>query len=277
MRVLLDSESSSRTRMNRTIETAEDYNDLSARAACFLYDFIRATPHGVIGLPTGRTPVEAYRQTVERLRTGPLDCSGLFLVDIDEIVGLPPDHAASCARTLRLQLLDRHPISMASWRLLDGAADDPIAEVESHEQAIRDRGGLDLAVLGIGVNGHIALNEPGTPFDARAHLSTLTRSTIERLLLPGVSDEMTPRLGLTLGIGTILRARTILLLASGEEKAHILDAALNGDVTERIPATALQMHPGLHVIADEPALTLWKPRRERTGSRKRRARCLRGP
>ncbi len=249
--------------MKPTIETAKDYDDLSVRAARFLCDFIRSTPQGVIALPTGRTPVGAYRRTIERLRTGSLDWSGLFLVDIDEIGGLPPDHPASCAQTLRRQLLDWHPVSMASCRLLNGAADDLIAEAERHEQAIHERGGLDLAVLGIGMNGHIALNEPGTAFDSRAHVSTLTKSTIERLPLPGVSDEMTPKLGLTLGIGTILQARRILLLASGEDKAHILNAALNGDMSESVPASALQMHPELHVLADEPALTHWKPKQER--------------
>jgi len=248
--------------MKPRIEAAKDYDDLSARAARFLCDFARSTPRGVIALPTGRTPVGTYRRTIERLRTSALECSGLFLVDIDELVGLPPDHPGSCAQTLRRQLLDRHPIATASWRLLDGAADDPIVEVECHERAIRDRGGLDLAVLGIGANGHIALNEPGTPFDSRAHVSTLTSSTIERLPLPGVPDEMTPTLGLTLGIGTILQARRILLLANGEGKADILNAALNGDMTERIPATALQMHPQLHVIADEAALALRTPERE---------------
>jgi len=259
----MGSESRSGVHMRPEIETAKDYDDLSRRAARYLCDFVRSTPHGVIALPTGRTPVGAYRQTVERLRAASLDCSRLFLVDIDEIAGLPPDHPASCAQTLRRQLLDRRPISAASCRLLDGAADDLFAEADRHEQAIRDRGGLDLAILGVGVNGHIALNEPGTPFDSRAHVSTLTKSTIERLGLPGVSDETTPRLGLTLGIGTILQARRILLLASGEEKAHVLDAALNGDVTERIPASALQMHAELHVIADEPAVALWRPQKGR--------------
>jgi glucosamine-6-phosphate deaminase len=263
--------------MKPVIENAKDYNDLSVRAARVLCDFIRSSPHDVIALPTGRTPVGAYRQAVERLRTSSLDCSRLFLVDIDEIAGLPPDHPASCAQTLCRQLLDWHPISMASCRLLNGVADDLIAEAECHEQAIRERGGVGLAVLGIGMNGHIALNEPGTAFDSRAHVSTLTKSTIERLPLPGVSDALTPRLGLTLGIGSILQARRILLLASGEEKAHILNAALNGDMTERIPASALQMHPRLHVIADESALALWKPQKERARSRKRRGRCLRGP
>ncbi len=249
--------------MKPRIERAKDYDDLSVRTARFLCDFVRSTPRGVMALPTGRTPVEAYRQTVERLRTSSLDWSGLFLVDVDEIGGLPPDHPASCAQALRQQLLDWSPVSMASCRLLNGAADDMVAEARCHEQAIRDHGGLDLAVLGIGVNGHIALNEPGTSFDSRAHVSTLTKSTIERLPLPGVSDEMTPRLGLTLGIGTLLQARRILLLVSGEDKAHVLNAALNGDVTERIPASALQMHPEVHVIADEPALALWKPEQER--------------
>ena len=247
--------------MNATIETAKDYDDLSTRAARFLCGFIQSAPRGVIALPTGRTPVGAYRKTIEQLRVLSSDCSGLFVVDIDEFAGLPLDHPESCAQTLRRQLLDWDPISMAQCRLLNGAADDLSAEAECHEQAIRDHGGLDLVVLGIGVNGHVALNEPGTPFDSRAHVATLARSTIERFPLPDASAETELRLGLTLGIETILRSRRILLLASGEDKAEVLNEALNGDMSEQVPASALQMHPELHVIADQPAMGQWRPRK----------------
>ena len=246
--------------MRPRIERAADYDDLSHRAARCLYDFIQTTPCGVIALPTGRTPVGAYHRIIELLETDCLDCSRLFLVDIDEIAGLPFDHPASCAHALHRQLVDRHPISMASYRFLNGAADDLIEEAQCHEQTIRERGGLDLAVLGIGVNGHIALNEPGTAFDSSAHVSTLTKSTLERLSLPASPDGATPKLGLTLGIGSILQAQMILLLASGEDKAHILNDALNGDITELNPASSLQTHPNLHVIADERALALWNPK-----------------
>lgn len=256
--------------MKTVIEAAKDYDDLSARAARFLCGFIRSTPRGVIALPTGQTPVGAYEKTLQRLRTRPPDCSGLFFVDVDEIAGLPSDHPASCAGTLRRQLLDAQPISTASRRLLDGAAQDPIDEADRHERAIRDRGGIDLAVLGIGVNGHIALNEPGTPFATRAHVSVLAASTIERLGLRDATDGATPTLGLTLGIATLLSARRILLLASGEDKAAVLHAALDGDITERVPATALQTHPQLHVIADDAALRLRRPQPGHAGSRKRR-------
>jgi glucosamine-6-phosphate deaminase len=187
------------------VERAEDYDDLSARAARRLCEFIRAAPRGVMALPTGSTPVGTYRRTVESLRTRFLDCSGLFLVDVDEIAGLPPAHPESCAGTLRRQLLRFDPISSASCRLLDGVAADLVAEARRHERAVRDHGGLGLAVLGIGVNGHIALNEPGTPFASRAHVAELTESTVERLALSEVPDGTGPRLGLTLGIGTLER------------------------------------------------------------------------
>ena len=255
--------------MRPMIERAKDYDDLSERAGRFLCDFIRATPHGVIALPTGRTPVGAYRLTVERLRARSVDCSGLFLVDIDEVVGLSPEHPESCAQTLRRQLLDRLPVSQASCRLLNGAAPDVLEELRCHVQAIRDRGGLDLAVLGIGLNGHVAFNEPGAPFEAPVHVTTLTEQTLDRLALTESSDGAHPRLGLTLGIATILQARRIVLLASGEEKAHVLNSALNGEITEQVPASALRMHSSLRVIADEAALASWIP--------KERGSCARRP
>ena len=243
-----------------TIERAANYEDLSHRAARALYDFIETTPSGVLALPTGKTPVGAYDRLIEKLEARPLDCSRVFLVDIDEVVGLPVDHPGSCAAILRRQLVDRPPFSSSARRLLDGAAADPDEEARCHEEEIRRRGGLGLAVLGIGVNGHIALNEPGTPFDSCAHVSVLAESTIRRLPTGGSSGAERPTLGLTLGIESLLAARRVLLLASGEAKAEILQTALNGVVTESVPASALQRHPDFHVIADEPALSRWRPK-----------------
>jgi len=243
-----------------TLERATDYDDLSARAARYLVRFLESKPASVIALPTGRTPVGAYDRLTKELEERPFDCSSLLLVDIDEIVGLAGNHPASCAHALRAQLVGRPPLSTATWRLLDGGASRPDAEVSRHEREIDRRGGLDLAVLGIGVNGHIALNEPGTPFDSAAHVSTIEASTIERLSLRESGVIGDPVLGLTLGIGTLLRAKKVLLLASGREKAEILRVALCGEITESVPASALQMHPDLYVIADQSALGAWDAR-----------------
>jgi glucosamine-6-phosphate deaminase len=243
--------------MMRAMNTATDYADMSRRAAEYVVRFIEAAPEAVIALPTGETPVGTYDRLIEMLASEPLDCSGLFFVNLDEFVGLPWDRPGSFGHALRETFLDRGPISKAAYRLLDGAASDLEEECARHERAIRERGGIDLAILGIGLNGHIAFNEPGTSFASRTHVATLKDSTIERLTPP---EGPVPKNGLTVGIETILEARSILLLASGDEKARVLDAAFHGPPTSSNPASALQRHPNTTVIADRAALSLWKPR-----------------
>lgn len=246
--------------MNRVLVGATDYADLSRRAAEYVYRFIEATPEAVIALPTGETPKLMYSLLIESLDSQTLDCSGLFLVNLDEFVGLPWDRPGSFGHALRETLLDRRPMSEAAYRLLDGASGDPEEECARHEWAVRERGGIDLAILGIGVNGHIAFNEPGTSFDSHTHVSMLANTTVHRAGSLGSSGAPVPSLGLTMGIGTILESRSILLLASGKDKARVLDAAFHGDPSPSNPASALQRHPNTTVIADRAALSLWKPR-----------------
>ena len=246
--------------MTRALAAATDYADMSHRAAQYVYRFIEATPKAVIALPTGETPRLMYSLLIEALERQVLDCSGLFLVNLDEFVGLPCDRPGSYGHALREILLDRGPISKAAHRLLDGASGDPEEECARHEGAVRERGGIDLAILGIGLNGHIAFNEPGTSFDSRARVAELADTTVRRAASIGSSGASVPSFGLTMGIGTILESRSILLLASGKDKAQVLDAAFHGPPTPSNPASALQRHPNTTVIADRAALSLWKPR-----------------
>ena len=246
--------------MTRAMAAAVDYADMSRRAAEYVYRFIEAIPRAMIALPAGETPTLMYSLLIETLERQPLDCSGLLLVNLDEFVGLPWDRPGSFGHSLRETFLDRGPVSKAAYRLLDGASNGPEEECARHERAVRERGGIDLAILGIGLNGHIAFNEPGTSFDSRTHVAVLTDTTVQRAGSLGSSGARVPRLGLTMGIGTILESRSILLLASGKDKARVLDAAFHGPQTPSNPASALQRHPNTTVIADRAALSLWKSR-----------------
>ena len=238
---------------------ATDYADMSRRGAEYVCRFIEATPRAVIALPAGETPTLMYSLLIEALKRRAVDCSDLLLVNLDEFVGLPRDRPGSFGHSLRETLLDREPVSKAVYRLLDGASSDPEEECARHERAVRERGGIDLAILGIGLNGHIAFNEPGTSFDSRTHVAALTDDTMRRAGSLGPRGARVPSLGLTMGIGTILESRSILLLASGRDKARVLDAAFHGPPTPSNPASALQRHPNTTVIADQAALSLWKP------------------
>jgi glucosamine-6-phosphate deaminase len=206
-------------------------------------------PTSVIALPTGRTPVGMYRELVAMRRRSQVDFPRARVLDVDEFYPVTCRQPGSCATYLREHLLSHFNIDPARVRLLDGTASDPEAECRAYELQIRVWGGLDLVVLGIGENGHIAFNAPGSPFDSHTRLVTLTEATraANAYLFGGI--EQTPTQGLTLGLATIMEARQVMLLASGEHKADILVRALNGLVAPAVPASILQSHPTLIVIA----------------------------
>lgn len=235
----------------------DDYDGVSRRAAEWVAAFLSESPGAVVALPTGRTPLGMYATLRAIAVETDLDVSGVRLMNLDEILGLDPNHEHSFHRMLRDALLDHAPFSACTRRLLDGATSDPQAECARHEAALRAWGGLDLAILGIGANGHIAFNEPGTGVASRTHVAALTTSTVEQLGLSGDVDQGERVTALTMGIGTILYAGAILLLASGRAKARVLDAAFHGPITQENPASALQRHPKVTIIADREALCLW--------------------
>jgi len=196
-----------------------------------------------------------YRVLVDQLqrtRQPPID--RLWFANLDEYLGFDPKHPCSFAVMLRETFLDEPKPSPEHVRLLNGMAHDPSAECGSHEQWVRLHGGPGLAVLGIGVNGHIAFNEPGTSFDQRTHVARLTESTRARAQ-QDCADSLIPGQGITMGIGTILDAKEVLLLASGEGKADVLRQALLGEISIELPASALQTHQRVTVIADKEALS----------------------
>ena len=240
--------------MSLAFATASDYTEMSRRAADFVSNFIRSCPSAVIALPTGETPKLMYDLLARSLLAGETDCSNLMLVNLDEYVGLSANHPCSFASTLRRLFLRGLPIAPERVRLLNGDAADLEAECDAHEGWIHGNGGVDLAILGIGVNGHIGFNEPGTNFDTRTHVVHLAESTVARRQ-DGCQSSSMLALGITMGIRTILDASEVLLLASGCAKAEALRCAFFEDASAALPASALQTHPRVTVVADMAALS----------------------
>jgi glucosamine-6-phosphate deaminase len=215
---------------------------------------VRRRPDAVLGVATGSSPMLAYRQLVERRRSGRAPSYArvrAFL--LDEYVGLPADHEQSYLATIRRELTDHLDLAPENVHVPNGSADDLAAAGPAYDAAISAAGGVDLQVLGIGTDGHLAFNEPGSSLASRTRLKTLTARTRQDNARFFGSPEDVPRHVLTQGLGTILEARHLVLVASGEGKAAAVAAAVEGPVTASCPGSVLQMHPHVTVLVDEEA------------------------
>lgn len=237
--------------MTMQIEVHADYTTLSQRAAAIVADLVRTKSDAALGLPTGSTPEGFYAALVRcevslaRVRT----------FNLDEYLGLPQDHPESYYSFMKRHLYDRTDLRPEHCRIPDGMTADPAAECCRYEAAIRAAGGLDLVVLGVGHNGHIGFNEPGTPWDSRTRKVALAERTRQANARFFNSPAEVPTHALTMGIGTILEARRILLLASGAAKAAVIREVVAGEPRIAVPATALQTHPAVTVLLDKEAAT----------------------
>lgn len=237
------------------IYKGEDYQDMSRKAANMISAQIIMKPNCVLGLATGSTPVGIYQELVSRYRKGDLDFSEVVTVNLDEYKGLPKYSPQSYDYFMRSQLFDLVNIEESNTYLPDGMAENVMEECMRYEQLIWKLGGIDLQLLGIGHNGHIGFNEPGEAFDAITHCVNLQERTIQANKRFFRSEDQVPRQAYTMGIGTIMRARKILLAVSGEDKAEILREALCGPVSPEVPASILQMHSDVTVVGDVKALS----------------------
>lgn len=219
--------------------------------AARLVDRLAARPSLVVCLPTGRTPLPVYEALPGELARRGLTAAAATVVLLDEYLGLPRGHVARCDAVLRREVIDRldPPPRFVTF---DADGSDPEGACAAFDAAIAAAGGLDLVVLGLGANGHIGMNEPGSTPDAPTRIVELTASTREAAL--GYGADPAPTHGLTLGLGGIMAAREVWLLATGAHKRAILAATLDSPVTHDVPATILLLHPGLRVIADEAAV-----------------------
>ena len=240
------------------IYRAKDYEDMSKKAANIIASQVVLKPDCVLGLATGSTPIGAYKNLVEKYEQGDLDFSQVTTVNLDEYKGLPRENDQSYYYFMHDNLFDHVNVKPENTHLPDGTKEDANEECARYEELIRSLGGQDLQLLGLGHNGHIGFNEPSDSFAQVTHCIVLTQSTIDANKRFFASEADVPRQAYTMGIGTILQAKKILLVASGEDKAEAVKNTLFGPITPYVPASILQIHPDVTIVADEAALSLCK-------------------
>ena len=236
----------------RIIRT-KDYEEMSRKAAAIISAQVVIKPDCVLGLATGGTPVGIYKNLVNWYQGGDLDFSEVTSVNLDEYRGLPREHKESYWSFMHRNLFDYVNMNPNHINLPDGMNMDADAECARYDRVIESVGGIDLQLLGIGHDGHIGFNEPSNAFDLGTHCVKLTDETIDANQRFFNNREEVPREAYTMGTRTIMQARKVLMVVSGKDKAEIIKKAFYGPVTPEVPASILQMHPDVTVIADETA------------------------
>lgn len=237
------------------IVNAKDFDSMNRKAASIIFTQVTLKPDSVLGLATGSTPLGIYQNLIELYRKGDLDFSSVRTVNLDEYYGLDKSSDQSYVYFMWENLFKFINIKPENVHIPNGANTDADAECRRYNQVIAELGGIDLQLLGIGHNGHIGFNEPSDHFEGGTHCVTLTASTIEANKRFFGDESQVPRKAITMGIKSIMSARRILLVASGVEKAEILCEALTGPITPKVPASILQLHGSVTVVADEEALS----------------------
>lgn len=235
-----------------------DVAAVSKAAARIFENQLDQKPASILGLATGSTPVGLYRELIALHGANLLDFSRATTFNLDEYVGLGPEHPQSYASFMRKNLFDHVNIPPESTHLPNGLAKDVAKHCHDYEAAIRRAGGIDLQLLGVGTDGHIGFNEPSSSLASRTRIKSLTPRTIADNARFFGSEAEVPRHVITMGVGTIMEARHCLVLAQGEAKAHAVAAMVEGPITADCPASILQMHQTCTLIVDEPAATQLK-------------------
>ncbi len=238
---------------NVNIVIAGTYEDMSRKAADIIAEQLVCKPDCVLGLATGTTPIGLYAELVKDCADGKVSFADATTFNLDEYRGLAPEHDQSYRYFMKDNLFDHVDIDQARTHVPEGSNPDADAVCAAYERAIDAAGGIDLQLLGLGPNGHIGFNEPDAAFPKLTHCVDLTQSTIEANSRLFESIDDVPRQAYTMGIGTIMRARRILLVANGSGKAEIVRRALFGPVAPEVPASILQFHPDVTVILDAEA------------------------
>lgn len=231
--------------------TVPDYETLSRRAADIIAAQVISKPNCVLGLATGSSPVGTYKQLIAKCAAGDLDFSDVTSVNLDEYLGLDGSHDQSYRYFMDTNLFNHVNIDKARTNVPNGCAADPAAEGERYDALIESLGGIDLQLLGIGLDGHIGFNEPDDCFTKGTHAVTLDPSTIEANARFFASADDVPKMAITMGMGAIMQAKKVLLIANGAAKKDILMQSFYGPITPKVPASILQLHGDVTVIYSE--------------------------
>lgn len=235
------------------VVVTDNYDAMSEAAAEVIADQLKTKPDSVLGLATGTTPIGLYAELVRACDAGEISFANAQSFNLDEYRGLPGTHDQSYRYFMQDNLFDHVDIDVEKTHVPDGSMEDAQAACDAYERAIAQAGGVDLQLLGLGHNGHIGFNEPFDSFPVTTHCVKLTESTIQANSRLFDSADEVPREAYTMGIGTIMKARKILLVVSGAGKAEIVREVLHGPVIPQVPASILQLHPDVTVVLDKEA------------------------
>ncbi|WP_449621260.1 glucosamine-6-phosphate deaminase [Robertmurraya sp. Marseille-Q9965] len=233
--------------------TVKNYDEMSQKASSYILDLIQSKEKPVLGLATGSTPEGLYQYLIKAYKEGKASFNHVTTFNLDEYVGIERTDANSYYSFMQENFFKHVDISPNQTFLPNGKAEDLQAECEKYEKLISSASQIDIQVLGLGLNGHIGFNEPGTSFSIRTHVVDLEESTREANSRFFESIDEVPTQAITMGIGTIMESKMILLLVSGEQKAEALVRLFTSEVSEEFPASILQNHPNVVIIADEAA------------------------
>ena len=233
----------------------ENYEEMSKVAAQILIDIVKNNPNAILGLATGSSPIGTYENMAKDHRENGTSYKTIRTVNLDEYVGLTADHDQSYAYFMRTNLFDKIDIDLKNTNLPCGSAPDAQKECDRYN-ALLDEMKQDVQLLGLGSNGHIGFNEPGTPFESLTHLVALAESTIKDNSRLFASIDEVPRQALSMGIKNIMNAKSVLMVVSGKNKAEAVRGMVKGEVTPNLPASVLQLHPFVTVVCDKEAASL---------------------
>ena len=229
--------------------------DISVEVAKIITDQINAKPESVLGFATGSSPVETYKRIIEKYEKGEVSLKDITTFNLDEYCGLPKDNVNSYFYFMKDNLFGKTDVDFGKVNFLSGTSGEIEAECEAYRKAIEEAGGIDIQILGIGTNGHIGFNEPSDSFTDGPFRVKLTQSTIDSNI-KYFEDGNMPTHALTMGTGDIMRAKKIVLIATGEAKAEAIFKTVKGEVTPMCPASVLQNHPDATIFVDEEAAKL---------------------
>ena len=238
------------------LRVVNSYEELSKVAASEFSKVIKEKPNAILGLATGGSPIGMYKELIKMYENKELDFSKITTVNLDEYIGLNPEHSQSYRYFMNDNLFNHINIDVANTFVPNGLAKDLEVECKEYDKRIIELGGIDIQLLGVGNNGHIAFNEPDEHLSAGTHVISLTENTIEANARFFENIDDVPRTAITMGVGRIMKAKKIILIASGESKAEAIKGLFSGKITTENPASMLQMHRDVTVIVDKEAAKL---------------------